>query len=197
MQDVEMTPQNYSLPILTRDKDIYTIVGKKLFKEIHAFFQIVNLETDMDIFGLDNFKKMKTESFLKFDSISIMSNIIENDILATGESFCDVTLKLSDKVLTQKRTYTKLVEILANIGGFMQVIYSFLRIISSFSTLILYETSLVNNLFQFNIDRKIILINHKKNYNINYSSLNQKENAPIKFSSNFIPSPSEEEKINQ
>ena len=72
-------------------------------------------------------------------------------------------IKLSDKVLTQKRTYTKLVEILGNIGGFMQVVYSLLRIISSFSTTILYEASLVNNLFNFNLDRKIILINNKKN----------------------------------
>lgn len=92
-----------------------------------------------------------------------MSSIIENDIYVTGQSFCDVTLKLSDKVLTQKRTYTKLVEILGNIGGFMQVVYSLLRIISSFSTTILYEASLVNNLFNFNLDRKIILINNKKN----------------------------------
>ena len=163
MQDVDMTPQNYKNPILTRDKDIYTTVGKKLFKEIHAFFQIVNVETDIDIFGLDYFKDIKKETFLKYDSSSFMSSIIENDIYVTGQSFCDVTLKLSDKVLTQKRTYTKLVEILGNIGGFMQVVYSLLRIISSFSTTILYEASLVNNLFNFNLDRKIILINNKKN----------------------------------
>ena len=61
-----------------------------------------------------------------------------------GDSFCDVSLKLSDRALIERRTYTKLVDILSNIEGFMQVIYSFLRIISSFSAYILYETSLVN-----------------------------------------------------
>ena len=64
MQDVELTPQNYSSPIFNRDKDIYTTVGKQLFTEMHVFFQIVNLETDLDIFGLDNFQKLKTETFL-------------------------------------------------------------------------------------------------------------------------------------
>ena len=59
MQDFEMTPQNYSSPLLNRNKDIYTTVGKELFKEIPAFFQIVNLETDVDIFGLENFQKIK------------------------------------------------------------------------------------------------------------------------------------------
>ena len=76
-----------------------------------------------------------------------MSSIIENDIYETGESFCNVTLKLSDKVLKEKRTYTKLVDILGNVGGFMQVIYTFFRVISSFSTNILYQLSLVNDLF--------------------------------------------------
>ena len=116
MQDVEMTPQNYSSPLLHRNKDVYTTVGKQLFKDIHVFFQIVNLETDVDIFGFENFKKVEKETFLKYDYTSIMSNIVENDIYETGESICDITLKLSDKVLTEKRTYTKLVEIISNIG---------------------------------------------------------------------------------
>ena len=63
MQDVEISPQNYSSPLLNRNKDIYTTVGKQLFKEIHVFFQIVNLETDVDIFGLENFQKTKKKHF--------------------------------------------------------------------------------------------------------------------------------------
>ena len=179
MQDVELTPQNYSSPILNRDQDIYTTVGKQLFTEMHVFFQIVNLETDVDIFGLENFQKLKTETFLKYDYSSTMNNIIENDIYKTGESFCNVTLKLSDKVLTEKRTYTKLVEILGNVGGFMQVIYTLLRIISSFSINILYELSLVNDLFEFNIDKKILSINNNRKYNKKDRSLSQKICIPM------------------
>jgi hypothetical protein len=96
--------------------------------------------------------------------------IIENDIYVTGESICDVTLKLSDKVLMQKRTFIKLSEILGNIGGFMQVIYLFLKIIIYFSIQILYETSLVNNLFEFNIEKKIIYFNSKQRKYIRQNS---------------------------
>ena len=159
MEDIEIDPQNIYSPTLPRDSDIYTIIGKKIFKEIHVFYQIINIETDLDIFGIENFQRIKKNKFLKYDSMSVMSSLIERDIYATGESFCDVTIKLSDKVLTQKRTYAKFVETLGNIGGFMGVIYSFLKFLSSFSTHILYEISLVNNLFEFDVDKKIIYIN--------------------------------------
>ena len=162
MQDVEMTPQYYDSPALPRNKDIYTKIGNKLFQEIHAFFQIVNVETDVDILGFYDFQSFKSEQYLKYESVSMMSNLIENNLYETGESFCNISFKLSDKVLTQRRTYTKLIEILGNIGGFMQFLYTLLRIISSFSTKILYELSLVNNLFEFNLDKKTILINNKE-----------------------------------
>jgi hypothetical protein len=162
MQDFEMTPQHYNSPALPRNKDIYIKIGNKLFQEIHAFFQIVNVETDIDIFGFNDFQSFKSEQFLKYESVSIMSNLIENNLYQTGESFCNITFKLSDKVHTQRRTYTKLVEILGNIGGVMQFLFTLLRIISSFSTKILYELSLVNNLFEFNMDNKSILINNKE-----------------------------------
>ena len=172
IQDIEMTPQNYNSPVFARDNEIYSSVGNKFFNVIHTFFQIVNVETDLDLFGFNNYQNIKTNKFLKYDSFSIMSNIIEDDIYIMGDSFCEVSLELSDRALIERRTYTKLVDILSNIGGFMQVIYSFLRIISSFSAHILYETSLVNNLFEFNLDKKFVIIKNnnkryiKKNYTI-------------------------------
>jgi hypothetical protein len=97
--------------------------------------------------------------------MTVMNNLIENNIYETGESFCNITLKLSKNVLTQRRTYLKLLDILGNIGGFMEIIFTLLKVISSFSTKIIYQESLVNNLFEFNLNKKIILINNKeRNY---------------------------------
>jgi len=176
MQDIELTPQIYNSPALQRDKDFYTKIGKKLFQEMHAYFQIVNIETETDFIGFNNFYSFKSEKYLKFDSTSVLSNYVERDIYQTGDSFCDVSLKLSDKVLTQRRTYTKLLEILGNIGGLMEVLFSFFRIISSFPTKILYEESLVNSLFQFNLDTKEInLVDKEKKYikknNLSYNQI--------------------------
>ena len=161
-QDVKLTPNNYSYPIIASDVDIYTTVGKKMFQEIHAFFQIVNIETDLDFTGFD-FKNIKTETHLKYDQLIIMSNINENDIYETGESFCDFTLKLSENIRVERRTFTKLITILGDVGGLMEVIFALLNVISSLSTNILYEISLVNNIFDFNINKQLIILKEKKN----------------------------------
>ncbi len=92
----------------------------------------------------------------------IMSNIIENNIYENGESFCDVTIKLSENIRTEKRTYTKLITILGDVGGLMEVIFTIFKIISSFYLDILYEISLVNNLFKFDLNKKIIILKEKK-----------------------------------
>ena len=161
MQDIELTPKNYSHPVRGRDVDIYTTVGKKLFREIHVFFQIVRIETDLDFIGLDEYENIREEDYLKYDEMVIMSNFLETDIYEKGDSFCDVTIKLSDNVRTERRVYTKLITILGDVGGLMEVIFTLFRILCSFSVDILYDISLVNNIFSFDLEKKLVL-NKKK-----------------------------------
>ena len=179
-QDIELTPKNYSYPVRPRDVDIYNTVGKRLFQEIHTYFQIVNIETDIDFIGFDEFENIKTESFLKYDEMIIMSNFIEDDIYETGDSFCDFTIKLSENIRVERRTYTKLITILGDVGGLMEVLFTLFRVICSLSVDILYDISLVNNLFDFDLDKKIIMLKEKKK---------QKENIILENSRPKIYSP--------
>ena len=56
-----------------------------------------------------------------------------------------------------------------DVGGLMEVIFSFFNILSSLVVSILYEESLVNNLFSFDLDKKIISLKEKHNKkNINF-----------------------------
>ena len=158
MEDIELTPKNYHSPVRPRSKDVYTTVGKKLFQEIHAFFEVVEIQTDLDWVGFDEFENLKSEKYLKYDETFIMSNVIEDDIYETGEPICDLTIKLSENVRTQRRIYTKFVTILGDVGGFMEVIFTLFRIASSFSIDILYEISMVNRLFKFNTNKKDIIL---------------------------------------
>ena len=162
-QDIELTPKNYSYPVRPRDVDIYTSVGKKLFQEIHTYFQVVNIETDIDFVGFDEFENFKTDTFIKYDEMIIMSNIIETDIYETGESFCDFTMKLSENIRVERRTYTKLITILGDVGGLMEVVFTVFRVFCSLSVDILYDISLVNNLFSFDLDKKVIKLKEKNN----------------------------------
>ena len=157
MQDIELTPKNYAQPIRGRDVDIFTTVGKRLFREIHVCCQIVNIETNLDFIGLDQYENIKSESYLKYDETVVMSNFLETNIYETGESFCDVTIKLTDNVRTERREYTKLMTILGDVGGIMEVVFSLFRIICSFPVDILYDISLVNNLFNFDLEKKLIM----------------------------------------
>ena len=98
LQDILLTPEDYNNPVKERDQDIYTTVGKKLFKELHIYFKITNIETDTDIIGIDEIKTVRNQKYIKYDSFSQMTKLLETNIYETGESFCDITLKLSDLV---------------------------------------------------------------------------------------------------
>ena len=162
IENIELTPKDYKHPTRPRNVDVYTTVGKKLFQEIHVYFEVVDIETDLDWFGFDEIENIKTERYLKYDEMVIMSNLIEEDIYKTGAKFCDTTFKLAEDVRTQRRVYTKFVTILGDVGGLMEVLFTLFRIISSFSVDILYEISMVNGLFKFDLDKNNVIIKEKR-----------------------------------
>ena len=103
--------------------------------------------------------------------------------------FSVITVQLSEKALTQKRQYTTLIEVLGDVGGLMEVILTFVNIILSFIIDNLYEKSLINNLFEFDLDKKIIILKENKNQkgeiipdeepNIIYSPINPMKQLPM------------------
>ena len=50
LQDIELTPEDYDNPSYPLTKDITTPVFQGLYQSIFGYFQIVNLETNLDIF---------------------------------------------------------------------------------------------------------------------------------------------------
>jgi len=158
LQDIELTPQNYDNPVQARKKDATFRIGKNLFPNIEFDFNIVDIETDEDIIGFAAFNKVRYDKFLKLHQTTVLYNLNENDILDTGEAICNITLQLSDSILTQIRTYPKFIQVLGDVGGVMEVMFSLFKIVTSFLINTLYEKSIVNHLFNFDIDKKIISI---------------------------------------
>ena len=163
IQDINLSPQYYDNPIQIEQKIIQGPLYKKLYQRVYAYMQIVNIETDKDFIGLNAFSKSKKEQYLKYDEAWIVSAPNEGQTYDKGYPICDFRIQLSDKVLTQKRTFVKLIEILGDVGGTMEVILTIFNIMSSFITTTLYRTSLVNNLFSFDIQKRIIFIKENKN----------------------------------
>ena len=161
MEDVDLTPQIYDSPVALRGKEVSATVGSSLFQDVHSFFQVINIETDEDILGFDGLNQIKKEKYIKYDQSAILSQL-KPDIFTSGDSIVDVTIALSEQELTQKRTYPKLLEVLGDVGGLMEVVFSLFRILSMFLTEAIYETSLINHLFSFDLDKRTVLIKEKK-----------------------------------
>ena len=181
-EDIELTPQEHSNPVRPRNQDIYFTVGKKLFQEVHIFYQIVDIETDEDILGLEleEFKNFRKDEYLKYHSSYYMSNLIEDDIYRpeSKESICNITIKLHDQVRIQRRTYSKIVTIWGDIGGFMDFIYIIFNLISSFPIDILYEKEIVIKLFNFDMDNRLIYVKKfpKSKIPIDFQELSKNKN---------------------
>ena len=179
MQDLELTPQIYKTPVQFERKDIKGVAFKNLYQKIYTHLQIVNIETDEDILGFKDFQ-IKNEKYLKYDESFVHTNPREKDIYNTpGEPLCTVIIQLAGKVLTQKRTYPKIIDVLGEVGGFMEVVYSFFKVILILITDVLYDISLVNNLFSFNIDKKVIIIKNLKIKEIENISSGKNEQEKI------------------
>ena len=166
IEDIELTPHIYDHPSQPLQKDINGPVFKTLYQQIYTYLQIVILETDKDVVGFEGLSDIETKRFLKYDESWIIAAPSPH---AGGFQFglpvCDVTIQLSSKVLTQKRKNTKLIEVLGDVGGLMEVVWSIFSVIATCITDILYDKALVNNLFSFDLDKKIVSIKNKKRIN--------------------------------
>ena len=205
MEDIDITPQDYSNPVVLRAKEVSATVGKLLFQDIHSYFQVVNIETDEDFIGFEALSSIKKEKYIKYDESIILSNLKPNNLNTAiwNESIVDVTVNLSEKELTQKRTYPKLIVVLGDVGGFMEIFYSLFNLLSIFLTDSMFKISLVNHLFSFDVNKKLILIKNKnlknnncslvesidiynqaKNYKNSNENISLKENNNISYETN-------------
>ena len=105
----------------------------------------------------------RKQIYTRYDeSFIIASPLFYGDILISGAPIADATLQLAAKVLTEKRQYLQLIDVLGDVGGLMEIVYTVLNLISSFVTEVLYDKSLVNNLFSFDLNKKYVVFNNPK-----------------------------------
>ena len=164
IQDNYLNPEDYKNPVTRRRVDMNSPVFKDLYQMIYSYLQIVNIETDEDITGLNFFTDhTRKQIYTRYEeSFIIASPLFYGDILISGAPIADATLQLAAKVLTEKRQYLQLIDVLGDVGGLMEIVYTVLNLICSFVTEILYDKSLVNNLFPFDLNKKYVVFNNPK-----------------------------------
>ena len=157
--DIVLTPLNYNMPIKekisSQDTLIYKNVGQYLFNEMH----LIRIETYTNIFGFDFLSQPKIEEFIKFDNCEHIPNPGYNlDDETNNNSICMFEYVLDDKIIIEKRQYIQFIDVLGEVGGFMEIIRSFLSLICSLIVDILYQNNITNNLFSYNLKKKFILL---------------------------------------
>jgi len=168
MQDNILTPEDYKIPVKPSKKDITCPIFLHLYQQTYSYIQIVRVETDEDITGIKLNPKNNVEVFTKYQDSFVIAAPGTDEILKTGGPVCDLTLQLAANVLTQRRNYKTLLDVMEEVGGLMEFLYAIFKMILYFVINESYEKSLVNNLFSFDIKRKVIIFKNKnqdiKNY---------------------------------
>ena len=188
LQDVIVTPKNYSYPVERRITDIYSYLFKNIGQYIYIEIQIANIETNTNLIGFDFLTHEKEETYIRYDLVSTVPTPGYQD---NTFPICEIEIQLKDKYFTEKRSYPQLFDVLGEVGGFMESISSFFGLICSFIVNILYENTITNHLFSFDLQKRVIKIKNegKHNYKM-YNETELKEELPkeeknVKFNLNM------------
>ena len=159
-KDIGLNPFNYSFPVVTIFQDLYTTIDKSLLKEFIIYFGINEIDTDIGLFS----NIIKKEIYLKYMKDFHSFFFLNEEDYKSGKEILTAEIRLGDNIHFQKRTYTKMSQVLSTTGGYMQVIYTLFGLIALLTKKISIEEKLLNSLFNFNIKQKkiILCIEYKK-----------------------------------
>ena len=173
-ETVSLTPEDYKEPTKPKATNVFTSIGKGFFREFYVYLKIAEIDTDNGLI----IEKLKKERYLQYDETTPMHSLRDESMFNPENSFCDVSVKLSDSMRKQKRTYTKITEVFYNTGGLMECIATILSIISFYPVKTLFEIDMINQLFKYNIKDNNLII--KTDNTFCYSKTNIKFEEQMK-----------------
>ena len=170
-EDFDLTPFDYEKPV----KEKFTVnncpIRLDQFQTFVGYYQLVNIQTENNLFGFDAFSDIKSEKYIIYNSALIMAY----EMIPGQQEVMTYNIILKENTLTNLRTYTQFLDVLGDVGGLMEVIQSIFGVICSLVADILYDKTMVNNLFTFDLNNFSVRIKNK-------SILNNNKLAEIKTS---------------
>ena len=106
LQDNDLNPENYEKPILRRRLDLNSPVFLEMFQLIYSYIQLVKIETDEDITGLNFFTDhIREQTYSRYDETFIIASpLFYGDVLISGGPVIDVTFQLACKSFNREKT---------------------------------------------------------------------------------------------
>jgi hypothetical protein len=163
-EDINLTPLNFDSPVKKKINSLNTEIFTGLGQYLYSQMQVVKIETGTNIIGFDFLTEPKIEDFIKFDKEVILPfpGYDPTDVDNTYPASI-FELQLNDRILLEKRTYVQLIDVLGEIGGFMEIMSSLFAMICSLVADMIYEKRVSNSLFTFDIQKKLISIKNSQN----------------------------------
>ena len=175
MKDIGLNPSNYSNPALPTLQDLYTTIDRRLYKNYILNFGLAEVHTDKGLFN----EKFEIKKYIQFRKEVQTFSFIDEEKYLNGTEICLIQLRLDDKIFVQKRTYTKISEILSRIGGYMQLMNTVFLLVSILINKIDSQLKIINSIFNFNLKQNKIVLKFQ-----NLSSLNSM--TVSKYNKNLI-----------
>ena len=170
-EDFDITPYDFSHPVKEKLNVNTCPIDLAQYQQFVGYYQLTNIETDYNLIGFEALADIKSEKYLIYHSALIMqTEMPQNQPMAI-----QYNIMLTEKVLTNQRKYTQLIDVLGDVGGLMEVVESIFGVICTLVADILYDKTMVNNLFSFDLEDNMIQIKNKKIkyiHNINKITVN-------------------------
>lgn len=149
--DQIVDPTDFDNPIKLFSRNIYMLLDSLLYKEMELFFRTIEINSDIGFF-LQEQRIFKTFQYDRFtvDSKSIDED--ENPLLAS------IWVYSSSKKITYRRTYIKVQDIAASVGGivkFMMLAAHFILYLPSMKAI---KVKIMNEIFDFNYEDSVKII---------------------------------------
>jgi hypothetical protein len=143
--DITIDPRNYTTPNQNYNGDTYTTISNKYFKEMHHYVKQIQIETDRG-FLLSDIHEI---TFLKDDYIKEMTDY------RIANNFLSYTLKLSTVVETYSRSYKKVQNVAAEVGGVVELISILCAVLAFFYNKAKLNELIINELYYVSNDRTV------------------------------------------
>ena len=157
-EDYELTPNDYEKPV----KEKFTMndcpIRLDQLQYFVGYYKLADIQTERNIFGFETFSDIKSEKHIIYDSALIMAYQTY-----PGAAVITYAIMLKENTLTNQRKYTQFIDVLGDVGGLMEVIESIFGVICILVADILYDKTMVNNLFSFDLNNYTIKIKNKIN----------------------------------
>ena len=155
-KDIGLDPSNYTLPIVPMVQNLRTTIDKNFFRDYVLFFGLTEIQTDEGLF----YESIHKERYMNFIKSTQSFYNRDEQYYYSGDSMCDVQFKFGDDIHVQKRTFMKMTEVFAIIGGYMQLFSTLFTFTTLLSNQLGYEIKLVNSLFNFYPAKRQISLKH-------------------------------------